>query len=401
MAAKKNSKTARGRGTIVQKAPNKFLCRVYRGLDASGKRQYQSATVTGKRKDAEQELTKMLRDGDTQPTLRASTYTVAQWIERWLRSKTGISPSTRKDYRERMDRDIIPYIGGVKLTKLSRSVVQTLYRELHETPDEFSERPMYVREPRKLSPRTIQYTHTVLKQCFDDAIEEGILGVNPIRRVERPKVTKAEQQVLSPEQCSKLMVWAEENDPDFTALWTLLLTSGMRPGEALAVRWEDLVVDESTGEALLYIRRALKRDGEVEAFGKTEGSTKPISLPAMTVTSLQRHKVRQNTLALRAGSRYERQGWIFSNKYGNILDPAKVRNRWKAACRKAGVPAVRLYDTRHSHATALLIAGVNPKIVQERLRHSDVQLTLNTYSHVLPETERKTAGIVEGLFNMG
>lgn len=403
---KRSTGGRRSRGTIAKRGTGKWLVRVYRGRDeVTGKRIYQSKTVTGSRKDAQKALTKLLRDVDTNPHVKPNKHTLGGYLQQWLAGKTGVTPRTLRGYRERLEGDVIPYLGHVRLTKLRGLDVQALFKELVHGP-EAGKKPRFVKDGRKLAPRTVQYAHVVLKQALEDAVEHGLIARNPVKRIKTPKVRRkgvTKASVLTPEQAGQVMRWAEEKDPKYEALWTVLLTTGMRPGEALALKWDDLVVDEETGAGLLYIQRVL-REGKTredyvvaEASAKTAGSLKPVSIPVQTVEALKRHKVRQAKLILKRRN-FERLGFIFTNGHGKPLYMGLVRRRWKRACKLAGVPVVRLYDTRHTHATALLVAGVNPKVVQERLRHSSVTLTLNTYSHVLPETERQTAAIVEGAF---
>jgi integrase len=400
MAARKNVKTARSRGTIVAKGPNKWLVRVYRGLSPEGKRLYDSKTVTGLKRDAEKELTRLLSDMDSSSYVKPSRETLGEYLEAWLAAKTGVAVRTLNEYRDRIRADVIPYLGHAKMSEVPGMGLQfqTLFRELVESPKD----ARLVRDGRKaLSPRTVQATHVVLKQALDDAVHWNRLARNPTTRIDLPKVHRRKKTVLTGAQVGTLLAWAEKNDPQFHPLWVLLLTTGMRPGEAGALRWGSLRTDaEGTTYATVSAAVKLLERGSfvIEDMPKNEGSVRSISLPESTVAVLQKHKARQAARALQAGAAYERSDLIFANDNGGILDQSKIRKRWKLACRRAGVPEVRLYDTRHTHATALLLAGVNAKVVSERLGHSTIKLTLDTYSDVLPEMREDTAKVVQSLF---
>jgi len=186
---------------------------------------------------------------------------------------------------------------------------------------------------------------------------------------------------------------AAESDP-LHALWVLLLFTGVRIGEALALQWSDI-----DGERLT-IRRTLVRNSDYSlGFNepKTAKSRRTVTLPGIGVSALQQHRTKQLRDILATGSNYQRQDLIFPNSMGAPLFHERVRRRWRKLLHKAGLPQIRLYDTRHTHASLLLAAGVNPKVVSERLGHSSIVLTLNTYTHVIPELDQQAATTLETL----
>jgi integrase len=198
--------------------------------------------------------------------------------------------------------------------------------------------------------------------------------------------------VLSAQDMASL--FAKATGDHLYSLWCLLLTSGLRPGEALALRWSDITKDA------LHVRRTLVGDGRgnfsiAEAQAKRKDSIRSVTLPAVTLEVLDAHRKKQAVQILAMGETYERNGLIFATDTGTVLDPCNVSKRWKRMLKLAGLPAVRLYDTRHSHATALLTKGVNLAWVSDRLGHSDVKLTKDVYAHVMPEAHREMADVME------
>lgn len=375
-------KSARSRGQIVQKAPGRFLVRVFLGRDAAGKRSYTSATVNGSRSDAEKALAKLLVGSDEQTLTQKSAITVQKFTEAYLDGRVDLSPKTLADYRHRMEKDVYPFLGRLQLSKVTREALQRLVKTLEED--------------RQLSPRTIKYTFVVLGQALGQAVLDGIIPRDPSAHLKMPKRRHTDPAVLAPDQMQLFLERTAQGDQQLHALWMLLLTAGLRPQEALALRWDD--VDEAN--ATVRIVRALKKVdtsrwevGEV----KTQAGKRTLPVPAEAIEALKAHRLRQTADILKIGPRYTRQGYIFACKKrnpGNHLDIPTVRRWWKKALADAGLPVMTLYATRHSHATALLSQGVNPKVAAERLGHSNVKVTLDVYSHVLPGMGKEASDLV-------
>lgn len=394
--------TERDRGQIIEKGDRKYLIRIYLGKDAKGKRKYSSETFNGLRRDAEKRLTAMLRESDTHMYAGPTNITVEEFFlgtprptpsnpeareGGWLEGRTDISAYTLAGYKQRMVSDILPHIGGWKLEKLTPQTIQAAFNKV---------------ATGALSPRTIHYDRMILKQALEQALDWGLIHKNPARKITVPKMVKREMTTLTPSQAEQLIEWANENQQDFVALWVVLLTTGLRPQEALALKWDDLT--EATDETgarypVFQIKRALiKVSGSVYKIGstKTEKSTRQVSLDDDTLRFLAEHKRRQATEALSKGARYDRQGWVFANHVGGYWDISKVRKSWYKATEGAKIPDVRLYDSRHTHATILLGKGIHPKVVADRMGHSTTRLTLDTYSHVIKEVAKDAGKTAAG-----
>lgn len=368
----------RGRGSIIPRGDNRYLLRIYIGKSPDGKREYSSKTIEGTISQARKELTAMQRALDTQTFVSPSKMLLRDYLEAWLKSKIDVAARTVVSYGEKLSY-VSTTIGHLKLHEVDPSAVQLVINGM---------------AARGLSPRTIEYTRNVLHAAFEDAIRQHLLARNPTDHVKLPKKQKRAPTVLSMKQVS---LFLEKTAQDVLhSLWTLLLTSGIRPQEALALKWTDLDMDERW----VSIQRNLVDDGH-GAFSLVDvpkaESYRRIALPESTVAVLQKHKARQNAQMLLAGDRYERLGLVFANSGGRPLDPNMVRRRWKIALKALKLPEVRLYDTRHTHLTALLAAGADLAWVAARAGHKSITMTRDHYAHVLPETHRGMGDMTERL----
>jgi integrase len=236
--------------------------------------------------------------------------------------------------------------------------------------------------------------HGVLRACLNKALKLGKLALNPATLVELPRRPRLERPFLTPAQALRLLDVAESQDNRFYPLFAVLLLTGIRPGEALGLRWED--VDGSS----LRVRRALVWIAGRKPFldeTKTR-RCRTVALGERAVKALEKQRRVQVELRLLLGAAYEDHNLIFASETGAPLSAQNVSSRYfKPLLQAAGLPDVRLYDLRHSHATLLLAAGEHPKVVQERLGHSTITLTLDTYSHVVPGMQERAVQRLESL----
>lgn len=360
-------------GQIIPRGPGKFLVRVYLGTDASGKRQYHSKTIHGNKKDAQAYLTKVLRERDLGEFIEPSRITLSEYLDEWLKIavKPRVEEKTYNDYSDRLRLYIKPPLGGFKLAKISPEQIQIIYNGMIE---------------RGLSPRTVRYTHSILRNALQQAVKWGKMNRNPADLVDLPKQKRAEMKVLSPGEAVRFMAVIVYSR--FKAFFSLLLSSGMRPGEALGLKWPDI---DFEGKRVTVNRSLTDIRGRGWALKepKTDRSRRTIPLPALVIEDLLEHKTIQAAEKLKAKpGEYNDQGFIFAAKNGEPMIENNIAKRYfKPLLKDAGLPDIRLYDLRHTCATLLLAAGVNPKVVSERLGHASITLTLDTYSHVLPDMQ--------------
>jgi integrase len=358
-----------------------WILRVFLGRDGKGKRLYHGTTFEGSATGARRELTKMLSDVDTKTLVRPSQQTLKSFIKEWLKSKASVSDTTRDSYEYQLTQYVYPTLGHLKLSDINAPTIQRLYNAIRD---------------QGLSPRTIEYTHALLSQALKKAVKLGLLGRNPADDTERPTKAARAFTILSAKQMVKLE--ESERGRRFYPLWVLLLSTGLRPGEALALRWADF--EEDT----VHVRRVLTRTLKgayhiVENRAKTPQSLRAVTLPPSTVEALKVHRQRQVEEMLASGEHYQRKDFMFATALGAHYDLNNVRTHWKSALKRAGLPKnIRLYDTRHSHATMLLNEGnVNLAWVAARLGHTSVTTTERVYTRVLPEAHKQMADTMQGI----
>lgn len=377
MAKKTLRKREPGTGQIVPRGDNKYLLRVFIGRDGDGKKRYASKTVTGTISQARQALTALQREADTGTAVVQAKQSVRQYLETWLEGKLDILPQTRQKYQSMMT----TYVYGsglarMKLTDVKRVSVQGLYNEMVE---------------KGYSARTIQYVHSILRQSFEVAVVDNILARNPADHTTRPKTGKGSKvvkaSVLTPEETNKLLE-ATKGTP-YHALWMLMLTTGMRPQEAIPLRWSDMKGNE------VHINRVLAMVGNKkvvqEGRAKTEGSVRAVSLPEVTLRALKAHRIEQNKARLACGEEWQDNDLVFAGRQGRMKEIHTLRRNWRAALEGAGLDRRRLYDARHSHITHLVEAGVPAAVIAERVGNS-ANIVLSVYTHILDETKKNLAG---------
>ena len=299
--------------------------------------------------------------------IEPSKMTVAAYLEAWLAGANGsnIRTSTWKSYEVIMRVHVVPELGKVLLQQLDRNQVRALYAKVAQG----------------RSVKTVHNVHLALRKALGDAVEDGLLRANPADRTHKlPTDSAPEMQTWSAAEL-RLFLERREDDDNLT-LWRLALQTGMRRGELLGLRWQDVDLDASR----LSVRQQLTRAGDSIAFGppKTRAGRRSISLDAGTVIALRAHKLQQSPLSAS-------KGLVFARGDGRPHDPDVISQQFASATRRAGVKRIRLHDCRHTHATLLLAARIHPKVVSERLGHSSVAITMDRYSHVLPGMQDEAA----------
>lgn len=338
-----------------------------------------------KERDARQFLNQELHRRDRGELVEPSRVHLGEYLDRWLESvvRMRVRPSTHESYRWLLEAYARPALGTRPLASVSSIDLQELYGMLSS---------------QGKSARTIRYLNAVLKSAFRQARKWRMIVADPTEDVELPRQQRPELTVLTQEQAGRFL--DAITGARFEALFKLALATGMRPSEYLALRWADFDV----AKAQVSVRRSvqpLRGGGWQFHEPKTRSSRRTVPIPSEVVNALRTHRARQAEERLRAGPAWTRSDLIFTTPIGTPVDRSNLlKQHFQPALRKAGLPSsVRLYDLRHSCATLLLAAGVHPKVASERLGHSSVIMTLDTYSHVLPDMQREaTAKLGEILF---
>jgi integrase len=368
-------------GQIIKKSENTYLVRIFMGRDEKGKRRYFSKTIRGTKKDAQKYLNAVLRDKDLGMFVEPASMTLNEYLNKWLESaaRPRVAQRTADGYEALLKRYIRNRLGNKQLDKLQALDIQKVYGEMQEL---------------GLSARVVRHTHSALRNALKQAVKWGIIARNPADLVELPKVPHKEQRVLSPDEAVRFLQTADGMPNGL--IFELALLTGMRPEEYLALQWSDIDFERSTAT----VRRALVRHKKSWSFQetKTARSRRTVFLPTLLLQKLMAHKREQSVLRLKLGSLWQAFDLIFCSETGTPLSIPNLTYRYfRPILERAELPRIRLYDLRHSCATLLLIAEENPKVVSERLGHSTVVLTLDTYSHVLPTMQQSATARLEKL----
>jgi integrase len=349
-----------GEGSIYLRRDGRWTASIM--VDGRNRKYFYGKT----RKEVQEKLKRALYEQQQGTLVTSPQQTIEQFLKWWLENLgSSVRIRTYERYEQLARIHLIPAIGHIKLQDLKAQQVQSLY----------------VRLEKKLSPTTVNTLHAMLHKVLEDAVRWGLLARNVCDVVTAPQRAHYEVKPLTMEQAKILLDAAKEDSLE--AFWVLALTTGMRRGEMLALKWQDI----DFGQSMLQVRRIFTRaPGRkfIESEPKTEKSRRSIMLASITVETLRQHRIRQLEAKLQAGSVWQENDLVFCTSLGTPLNPNWVLDRFKKLLKRAELPDMRIHDLRHSAATILLGLGVHPKAVQELLGHNRMQETTDTYSHVLP-----------------
>lgn len=313
-----------------------------------------------------------------------SNMTLGEWLDRWLDEfmTPAVRSTTLRSYRDYMERYVKPRLGDKQISKITAKDVQKLYRDV-QTNGRAKEHPEY---GHSLSASTIRSLHGVLHQAMDKAVQERLIAKNPTEEVTIPKKEVRPKKILNDEQLERFMA-AIEQDAEWYDFFYTEITTGLRLGEICGLMWEDFDAEKGT----LAIRRTVHTEtgGELSAGDtKTEQGRRNITLPPSTAELLKRR------------TRYSKK-WIFPNllRPEKPVTPKKAYARLKKFLREADLPDIRFHDLRHTFATHALTSGVDAKTLSGILGHTKASFTLDTYTHVTGDMQRKAAEIVGDFMN--
>lgn len=378
------------RGHIRPQGERSWAVVVDLGRDPlTGKRRRKWHTVRGTKRDADRALTKILAEVDANTYAEPSKLTLGEYLQRWLRDyaqpKTAVK--TRERYTEIIDLHLVPALGHVRLSKLQPIHLQQYYAEALQAGRKDG-------RPGGLSAQTVLHHHRLLHKALETAVRWQLIGRNVADAVEPPRPERHEMKALTEDEITRLLGAARGHWLYVPIL--LAVTTGLREGEILGLRWQD--VDHQAGT--LAVRQVLQRtdNGLIFKEPKTQKSRRSVTLPAFVVEFLRRHREEQAALKDQLETEYQEYGLVCPRADGRPRCPTTVIPSLTAILSRAGLPRVRFHDLRHTHASLLLSQGVHPKVVSERLGHSTISITLDTYSHVLPGMQEEVARRLDSLF---
>ena len=369
-------------GQIIKRSERIWVVRVFMGRDQrTGKRRYCNKTIHGTRKDAQAYLNGVLRDQDLGRFVEPTKMRLDAFLESWLEevAKPKLRESTYNGYADVVRLHVQEVIGAQQLSELTPFKLQSYYAKLRE---------------QQVGVATLKKLHVVIASSLNHALRLGLLTTNPAKSVEvarlRTGLREDKVRVIKPDEAKRFLEAAQQQHHGLALI--LALSTGMRPGEYLALLWQDIDLDNGR----LVVQRSLyriRKGGWRFEPPKTKGSHRTVTLPAGLVELLREHKAAQPEIDP------EKPDFVFRTYTGQPVHSINLRRlALKRTLQVAGLdPRLHLYSLRHSHATSLLQAGINPKIVAERLGHSSVHMTLDVYSHVIPSMQQEVANKVDGM----
>jgi integrase len=343
------------------------------------------------KKAAEAALAEVVTEQNRGTFVRPTRRTIGVYLlDDWLpaRRKLGsLKPSTLDSYDQLIRAYVVPNIGAMTLASLDGATLTALYGELLTT----GRRGRSGAAGTPLAAKTVRNLHGVLHRALKDAVKWRLIASNPADAAEQPGKRTPEQQAWT---AADLGRFVEASRADRCgALWHLLATTGMRRGELLGLRWQDVDLEARS----VTVRQTMTMVAGRPAVGtpKSEAGVRQIKLDPDTVAALRAWRKQQNADRLLMGSGWAETGGLLATEAdGTSIHPQVLSRRFRSIVAAAGLPAIRFHDVRHSYATAALAAGVPVKTLSKRLGHADIKVTLSIYAHVMPGDDEAAADLV-------
>jgi integrase len=371
------------RGNITRRGRSSWRLKFDDPIGCDRRTRY--VTVKGTKRDAERELARLLSEADRGSLLEPSELTVADYLRQWLDSAHELSPKTTERYRQLAKQQIVPHLGAILLQKLKPAHVQQWHTTLLRQGG---------RKGRPLSARTVGHAHRVLHRSLQRAVEGETLSRNVASAVRPPKIEAREIQMLAADQINGVL--SEIEDHPLYPIVVVALATGMRRGELLALRWEDVDLDA----AMVKVERSLEESDQGLRFKapKTKHGRRAIPMPQMAVEVLRAYKLRQLEQRMTLGQgRPEPSALVFCTVEGEPLSPDDLSRDWWRLTITRPLPRVSFHSLRHSHASALIASGLDVLTISRRLGHGSPVVTLGVYGHMFRDTGREAADAIEAV----
>ena len=370
-----------GDGVIRKRAKRSWEVRVEMGRDpATGKRRFRYRSVKGTKRDAERALTELLHRRDQGTDIAPSKITLAPYLQAWLSDYAAVTvaPSTLERYGQ-LVRRLTALLGSVRLQELRPDQIQAAYASLRAD---------------GLAARTVLHHHRVLREALQHALRWQLIVRNPADVVTPPRPEAREMRALAPDEVHRLLDACE--DPVLQSIIHVAVTTGLRLGELLGLRWGDLDWDGATA-TISRAAQYLPSTGVTMRPPKTARGRRTIALSEETLKTLRAHRARQLEQRLALGVAYHDRDLVFPGSDGSPQPPYRVSGAFRRFVRQSAIGHLRFHDLRHTAATLMLRDGTPTKIVSARLGHATASLTLDTYSHVTPDMERGAVAAIDAV----
>jgi integrase len=371
------------KGHIRQRSPGHWAIVIDVRDPQTGKRKRRWHSFRGTKREAQVECARLISELQKGTHVDTTRVTVAAFLERWLEHMQGqVSPRSLERYAELARKNLAPLLGGLALAKLQPAHISAAYAKALTSG----------RRDGKggLSARTVTHMHRVLHEALQQAVVWRLLANNPAAFVKAPKVQRAEMKTYDLAQTAELLEALRGNRMFIPTILAGLC--GLRRGEIAALRWHH--VDFDAGSISIE-QSAEQTHASVRYKPPKSGRARTVAMGATVAAELRAHRLAQVQALLSIGVRLTDDSFVVAQADGSPVQPNTLTHNWVIECAKIGLPRIRFHDMRHTHASHLLASGVHPKVASERLGHSKVGLTLDTYSHVLPNMQAGAAALVD------
>lgn len=385
----------------VRRRGNKWQISVEKGVDPlTGERQRVYQTIPDSehmtKTEAEKEMAKLVVELEYGTYIEPENMKLGEFLLMWLEDECepNLAPRSYERYEEIMKKHIIPAMGGIPLQKLKPMHVQTYQSKKLKS-------GRIDGKPGGLSNKSVRMHMHLLSQALKYAVGLQILKNNPCQHVKAPKVKKPKVNYLEEKEVNKLLKHIKQNGKNWDYIFfSLAVHTGMRRGELLGLSWDDIDFKNSK----IYIRDTLQRiRGKgllLKEYPKTESSRRSIDISDKLVKLIKKHKKKQSEERLKYDGEYQDNNMVFGNKNGSYVNPGSMTRRFNRYLEAAKVKKIRFHDLRHTHASLLLKAGEQPKVVQERLGHITIVTTQDLYSHLFPSMQKEAAKKMENIIDI-
>jgi len=364
---------AKGEGSISRRPGGKWLAQRWVGNQRISR-------VFGTQKESSDWLRELANQVDGGLTLASRSVTLGVFLDEWLESmRSNLKATSWQDYHWVVKSQIKPWLGKVKLRDLRARQIQAFYN---------------TQSREGVSQHTLRKIHAILHKSLKQATRWDMISANPAASVDRPKQRRVEMTAWTEEQARSFLSGVKESR--HVNLYFLAIATGLRQGELLGLQWKDV----DWGGSRLQIQRQVQRikgKGLVFTEPKSRAGRRSVVLGPSSMARLKAQRMLQDAEKAFSGKRWEEHDLIFASTRGTPLDQSNVVMDFKAHLRRLGLPEIRFHDLRHTAATIMLQEGIPSKVVQERLGHSQISVTLDTYSHVLPSMQEEAALKVDEL----
>jgi integrase len=371
---KRGRKRPAGEGSYRERKDGTWECRIT--LPNGQRKSFYGATqaeVIKKRKEAERELERG-RD------LSKKSETVESFMRRWLDdvARPTIRPKTYESYAQLLRLHILPALGRIKLEKLKPADVQRLMADM---------------SAKGLSPRTVQYVRAIIRRALGHAVKWGLVAQNVATLVDPPRTVRKSVVPLDADGARRFLNAAREQEPRLWPFFATAIYTGLRQAELLGLRWRDVNLSNGTLRVSATLQRINKEWTFVEP--KTKRSARTLSLPAAAIDALKEQRDRQAFERKTAANLWIDRDLVFTTPKGTPLEPSNVSKKLHALLEEAGLPKQGMHALRHCCASLLLAQGVSPRVVMEQLGHTQISVTMDIYSHVMPAMLKNAADALD------